>query len=363
MILLCLLHVLLASHFVSTKEVCVEGFAMDWYCINRGTLLDNPSVVSLDEPDRHSVHCLVDVERCWKSGYEILLPNPTGDPKFGRAYRLDDRGNDLVIQVARGVGMSGGCSTCKGNGTLKAGFRATIVGEVTTVSDGPNLLTVKSLIASPKLFNSSASDGCLPGTKETNIQLYLESGGDRKPSIAHGSLMIISWGLLLPTGIISAHFLKHRPNALWFKMHRIIQVSGLIIAIIGWSVALASFDVFTIKDRSFAHGVLGIIVMIIGILQPLNALLRPHPAEKGQSKPFKRLVWEILHKASGYIGALLAAVTIVLGTTIIFGHKAAFQAAWGVTLGWAIIFAIASAWDRHRYQSAQVNSGAGNGGL
>ena len=29
---------------------------MDFYCINRGTLLDNPKVNTLEGPDQHSVH-------------------------------------------------------------------------------------------------------------------------------------------------------------------------------------------------------------------------------------------------------------------------------------------------------------------
>jgi hypothetical protein len=28
--------------------VCVEGFVMDYFCIERGTLMDNPSVVTLE---------------------------------------------------------------------------------------------------------------------------------------------------------------------------------------------------------------------------------------------------------------------------------------------------------------------------
>ena len=46
---------------------CIEGFAMDLFCINRGTLLDAPSVVTLQNPEKHSVHCLVDIDRCVNS--------------------------------------------------------------------------------------------------------------------------------------------------------------------------------------------------------------------------------------------------------------------------------------------------------
>jgi hypothetical protein len=37
----------------------VEGFVMDTFCIERGTLLDKPDVVTLEGPDQHSFHWYV----------------------------------------------------------------------------------------------------------------------------------------------------------------------------------------------------------------------------------------------------------------------------------------------------------------
>ena len=71
---------------------------MDFFCIERGTLFDNPSVVSLAEPERHSVHCLVDVAPCLASPYEVLyaLPEASATPnvKHARGWRLDDQSKD-----------------------------------------------------------------------------------------------------------------------------------------------------------------------------------------------------------------------------------------------------------------------------
>ena len=61
----------------AAREVCVEGFVMDKFCIDLGTLLDNPRVKTLENPEKH---CLVDVSVCYKSGFNILLPNPSGSP-------------------------------------------------------------------------------------------------------------------------------------------------------------------------------------------------------------------------------------------------------------------------------------------
>jgi hypothetical protein len=36
-----------------------EGYVMDYFCINRGTLFDNPDVITLENPGVHSVHWYV----------------------------------------------------------------------------------------------------------------------------------------------------------------------------------------------------------------------------------------------------------------------------------------------------------------
>lgn len=330
------------------KEVCVEGFVMDQYCIDLGVLLDNQAFATLDNPDKHSIHCLVDVKRCEMTTFNVLLPNPGSGPKYGVALQLDSTGKSQIIELMRNQGI---CSTCKAGGTVTKGFRGTYFGEV-DMSTSPATLKVRTVLQSPKTLNSSTtSDGCPNGADTLNITLMTDVGGFEKPSLAHASLMIIGWGLFLPTGVSAAHFLKHRPNALWFKMHRIIQVIGLIIAITGWIVALATFDVFSSKGPSFNHGALGMTVMVLGILQPINAFIRPHPPKEGESRPLKRLIWEIVHKCSGYLAILLALVTIIFGTFVISKeHGTTFRAIWGVTLAWVIIFSAASAYDGYRHK-------------
>ena len=125
--------------------------------------------------------------------------------------------------------------------------------------------------------------------------------------------MIISWGLMLPSGVISARFLKHRKDALWFKIHSKLQPFGLLIAIIGWGIALARFDVFSNGPKlSLMHGSLGMLTMVLGIMQPINAFFRPHVA-KDHPKTFNRLCWEYLHKGSGYTAICTGMITVSLG--------------------------------------------------
>ena len=107
---------------------------MDRFCINLGTLLDNAGVKTLLNPEKHSVHCLVDVGVCRDSGFEILAPlaQKTADAAYCPAYRIGGgaSGFDKTLKLARELGnKDNGCSTCTGSKVDK-GFRALFVGRV-----------------------------------------------------------------------------------------------------------------------------------------------------------------------------------------------------------------------------------------
>ena len=124
----------------------------------------------------------------------------------------------------------------------------------------------------------------------------------------HGVFMVVGWGILLQMGaFIARYFRKHDP--MWFHLHRVCQISGLLFAIGGFICAVMSvgFDHF-----KFAHGGLGLVIMILGILQPLNAVIRPHK-KPGEPIATKRKIWEFIHLNSGRLALLLAVVEIPLG--------------------------------------------------
>jgi len=95
------------------------------------------------------------------------------------------------------------------------------------------------------------------------------------------------------------------------------------LALAGWILALVRFHVLEHhrfdrdSDRAAkSHAVIGCVVMSLGLLQPLNAFLRPHKEAGGDISPARR-IWEVVHKGSGYVALFLAAVNIVLGTGIL----------------------------------------------
>lgn len=100
------------------EAICYTGYVMDTYCIDRGTLLDLYLTETLREPNRHSIHCLVDVDRCVSSGYQMLTDDPNNENGNGgrhcRVFELDERGADLLVDLARATGEAGFCETCSG---------------------------------------------------------------------------------------------------------------------------------------------------------------------------------------------------------------------------------------------------------
>merc|ERR1711971_621083 len=108
------------------------------------------------------------------------------------------------------------------------------------------------------------------------------------------------------------------------------------------------------SGKPVLHGTLGIIVMSIGLLQPVNAFFRPHKVE-GEEGCTKRRMWEYLHKGSGYTAVFLAMATIIIGTTLVPIPEAqtAFQAVYGVILVSLVLFIGFTVYDG--YKVWQVN--------
>lgn len=380
-LLVALVLLFAASSFTTALEigdqVCIEGFVMDFFCINRGTLLDKNSLRTLEYPDRHSVHCLVDVGSCNRSPYEILLDPLESESLYARGWRLDDDTKDRVVNLARSIGS---CSTCASRTGLIQGFRAALNATVLDLGSStvPPLVTATGIVQSTLGENLCGQKSL--GANGTDTGLFtpqappvrITSSGSKSlnnKKLAHGSLMLIGWGLLLPLGSMLARFLKHRPDSLWFKLHRVVQTVGLIVALAGWIIALKNFDVFTPGNQgynSYKHGVAGMVTMCLGLLQPLNAVLRPHHAAPGgggqeEAKTKRRIIWEYFHKGTGYAALLLAVVTIGYGTVTLadVDQQRTFQIAYGAGVGGCLllVFAVLRC-DKASYQQIDKKPGS-----
>ncbi|VEU34040.1 unnamed protein product [Pseudo-nitzschia multistriata] len=387
-----------ASALEAGDEICTEGYVMDLFCIDRGTLFDNPEIVTLEDPGAHSIHCLVDVESCIASPFEILLdPStlPDSDGLYSRGWRFDESSKQQAVELAQSVGT---CTTCPVTNTednshvrgFRVATRAVILDLNENDASVPPTIQVIGTIADTTAYNSTgletqsacqsffgmqdivdrscASAGANGGGGSLldgiAASANLGSNTLRTKHFAHATLMILGWGFLLPSGAITAKFFKHRPDGIWFKLHRGIQMFGLLLALIGWIIALVNFNVF--RDYGFnnyRHGICGMTVMILGLLQPLNAFLRPHPPSEGEAKSTTRRVWEFVHKCSGWAAVFLAIPTIILGTLSlpILEDQTKFQIGYVVGCGGGMLGLVAYMfYDKKVFVKENVNNGNGN---
>ena len=120
--------------------------------------------------------------------------------------------------------------------------------------------------------------------------------GDKPIKVAHGILMYIAWGVLIPTGVMIARFGRHvppntGPAQWWFTRHRAIQSFGVLVGIAGAVLAVIMVNEGGSRGEVSLHGILGYIVTGLGVLQPVNAILRPHPGPGAARK-----CWSAFHK-------------------------------------------------------------------
>eukprot|EP00592_Proboscia_alata_P000453 CAMPEP_0194370940 /NCGR_PEP_ID=MMETSP0174-20130528/19281_1 /TAXON_ID=216777 /ORGANISM="Proboscia alata, Strain PI-D3" /LENGTH=373 /DNA_ID=CAMNT_0039148687 /DNA_START=186 /DNA_END=1307 /DNA_ORIENTATION=+ len=326
-------------------NICVQGFIMDTYCIELGNLLDNPKVVTLSPngPTDHSVHCLLDVRQCYTSRFEVLNLLTDNSGWYGRAWSIST--NQPILDYGRSVGR---CDTCeKGvENAIPRGLRLTMTATVLDLGDAdtpPLIQLVDNGIAPFEEFETICGNSTryIP----PNGIIATGAGALTQTIIIHGSIMLVGWGLLLPTGAIVARFGKHRPNAWWFKLHRVIQPLGLTFALIGWIIALLNFTTLegSFDGRlNYPHALLGMTTMCIGLIQPLNAIVRPHGPEEGKPKSTLRFVWEITHKGLGWLGIGLGICTVGIGTTLLQDkvHRKVFQIVYGACVGSFLCFLV-----------------------
>ncbi|KAJ6329946.1 hypothetical protein OIU76_008716 [Salix suchowensis] len=120
-----------------------------------------------------------------------------------------------------------------------------------------------------------------------------EAEQDLRPVLAvHGFMMFLSWGILLPGGILAARYLKHVKGDGWYQIHVSLQCSGLLILLLGLLFAVAELRGLNISS---AHAKLGLAAIFLACVQPVNASMRPKKSANGEEVSSKRHLWEYFH--------------------------------------------------------------------
>ncbi|CAA7399326.1 unnamed protein product [Spirodela intermedia] len=128
----------------------------------------------------------------------------------------------------------------------------------------------------------------------------------------HGVLNAVSWGLLMPLGVIIARYLRVFKSAdpAWFYLHVGCQCTAYILGVAGWGTGLKlGSDSVGVKHTK--HRSIGIALFCLATLQVFALFLRPNKDHK------RRIFWNVYHHAVGYAVISLSIVNVFEGFKVL----------------------------------------------
>lgn len=184
----------------------------------------------------------------------------------------------------------------------------------------------------PAYGNSHTYRGALAIDLTTGSSMTLRNSVRLNAVIIHGALMVVAWILLFPLGVLFARHgkwilagRKMRSKELWFRLHQILQISGLTFFIAGICYAFLYLDtgslgrtgnggIGSLSSCTAAHQVFGCILIGLCGLQIILGFIRPHPGDS-----FLRRAWEGTHRNLGRVAIVSGWIVSILGYYI--GHS------------------------------------------
>ncbi|XP_052088311.1 putative ferric-chelate reductase 1 homolog [Mytilus californianus] len=139
----------------------------------------------------------------------------------------------------------------------------------------------------------------------------------------HACLMIISWIFCTGVAIIAARYYKPVwsksslfNQKIWFQIHRTLMVTAMTLTIVAFIIIFVEVGGYSQvsaspgKEYLPSHPVLGIIVTILCILNPIMSFFRPGPNDK------TRPIFNWAHWGVGMLAQILAIITIIFGVDL-----------------------------------------------
>ncbi|XP_048759187.2 putative ferric-chelate reductase 1 [Ostrea edulis] len=136
----------------------------------------------------------------------------------------------------------------------------------------------------------------------------------------HGILMIIAWVCLASIGIVAVRYYKTvwleetcLRERIWYQSHKFCMVTLFVCVMVGVILIFVDIQGYSqIDGKSFhqAHPIMGLLVTLFTIANPIIAILRPLPGT------VKRKIFNWIHWAVGTGAHFLAIVTIFAGVEL-----------------------------------------------
>ncbi|CAL9245816.1 unnamed protein product, partial [Arabidopsis halleri] len=128
----------------------------------------------------------------------------------------------------------------------------------------------------------------------------------------HGIVNAVSWGILMPIGVMAARYMKNYEvfDPTCFYVHVVCQTTGYFVGLIG-GLGTAIYMARHTGMRTTLHTVIGLLLFALGFLQILALKARPDKDHK------YRKYWNWYHHTVGYIVIVLSIYNIYKGLSIL----------------------------------------------
>ncbi|PAV60816.1 hypothetical protein WR25_14806 [Diploscapter pachys] len=288
-------------------------------------------------------------------------------------------GNQAMVLLSKNTGKSNTLIDSNGiietsmatnnNGNLYCRFRQKLRsgnGDVKNLDNVYNILAARGAYQPGDLQYHGQNKGALP---RTDLRSYkVENGAPGfagsdassdqprsnadKLRIAHGILMVFAWCVFLATGILFArHFRDHWPDTkfigvkMWFNFHRTLNMIGIVATICGFACIFAANDWEWSgpkptqsgelnREWGSVHSMLGLLACVVAWAQPLNAVFRCNPDQKG------RWIFNWIHRFFGAGAWLMAASAIMIAVVHFKGMFSNRDAALGLFIAYIAVVGI-----------------------
>eukprot|EP00884_Botryococcus_braunii_P017827 jgi/Botrbrau1/4728/Bobra.0218s0040.1 len=151
---------------------------------------------------------------------------------------------------------------------------------------------------------------------------FIDNEAHEREVLAHGFLMAMSWGVLIPVGAVVARNFKTL-SSVWFNVHRIIQGIGWLLGWAGFGIGL-----HLTHGRYSLHQRLGIVIQLLGTFQVIfGVFARPLASSR------VRRAWNLSHYGLGWLAIFLGIANIYIGLVNEAQAEPKYVAAYSVVLG------------------------------
>ncbi|KAK8468446.1 hypothetical protein PHAVU_006G030500 [Phaseolus vulgaris] len=235
-----------------------------------------------------------------------------------------------INPISKGmVGSQSFVAVHKSNGTIKA-YTSPITSYATMLQEGN--LSFSTVVNHAWQEGLVSEDGTLKAHSfsRSNLQSYgtidfisgkvSKSDGDVNSQTmlrnVHGILNTVSWGIMMPIGVMMGRYLKvvDGLGSTWFHLHRACQSLAFLIGIVGFGTGLYIGNHSGVHHSP--HRCIGITLMCLASAQVLVAVcFRPKKDHK------YRIFWNIFHYIVGYATIALAIWNVLKGFDILNAHN------------------------------------------